>query len=151
MIFLDMSHETGWRKHVCSELSALLLQHEARSFDSLFLFFFSSSSRIRLLASSVFYKFHLLHGLLGSLLLLGLYQGVCFGTRFSSIISACSSRSCLYILTVSFAENTRKHFLLSAFLILSTLVFPFANLRNRISAVYNFCACLSLIVQHPLA
>lgn len=47
-----------------------------------------------------------------------------------------------FILILSFIENTRNYFLLLAFLISSSLVYLFTNLRNRISAVCNFCVCI---------
>jgi hypothetical protein len=73
-----------------------------------------SNSRIRPLACSGFYELHLLRGLPGSLLPLGLYQIACFGTRPSSILSTCSSQSCLYLIILSLTENTPNSFLISA-------------------------------------
>jgi hypothetical protein len=58
------------------------------------------------LACSGFFEFQLLRGLPGSLLPVGLYQRACFGTRPSSVLSTCSSQSCLYLLILSFIENT---------------------------------------------
>jgi hypothetical protein len=51
--------------------------------------YFFSISRIRSLAYSGFYEFHLLRGLPGSLLPLGLYQRACSGTHPSSSLSTC--------------------------------------------------------------
>jgi hypothetical protein len=99
------------------------------------------------LACSGFYKFRLLRGLPGSLFPLCLYQTACFGARPSSFISTCS---CLRLLILSLIENTPNYFLLSSFLILSTLVHLFTDLKNRVSAACNFCVSLFIIVQHSL-
>jgi hypothetical protein len=99
-----------------------------------FFFFFFSNSRIRPLTCSDVYEFHLLRGLPGSLLPLGLYQITCFGTRPSSVLSTCSSQCCLFILILSLIENIPNCLLMSSFLISSSDVQPFTDLKNRISA-----------------
>jgi hypothetical protein len=106
------------------------------------LLFFFSNLRISPLACSGFYEFHLLRGLARSLLPLGLYQRACFGTRPSYTLSTCSSQSCLCLLIPSLIENTPNSFLISSFLILSSLVLPFTDLKNRISAACSFCTSL---------
>jgi hypothetical protein len=54
-------------------------------FSYFFFFFFSSNLRIKLMAYSGFYEFHLPHSLPGFPLSLGLYQRACFGNRRSSL------------------------------------------------------------------
>jgi hypothetical protein len=70
-----------------------------------------SSSRVRLMAYSGFYKSHLLHGLPGSLLPLDLYQTPCFNTCSAPILTTYASLSCLHFLILSVIENTLDSFL----------------------------------------
>jgi hypothetical protein len=107
----------------------------------IFKIFFFSNSRINPLACSSFYEFHILRGLPGSLLPLGLYQRACFSTRPPSILPTCSSQSCLCLLILSLIENTPNSFLISSFLILSSLVYPFTDLKNHI---YIQGVCLNM-------
>jgi hypothetical protein len=83
-----------------------------------FLFFFYSNSRIRPMAHSGFYEFHLLHGLQGSLFHSGLYQKACFATCPSFTLSTCPSQPCLYLLILLLTENAHCSFPTSLFLLL---------------------------------
>jgi hypothetical protein len=109
------------------------------------IYVFFSNLRIRPLFG--FYELHLLLGLRGSLLPLGLYQRAFFGTRPSSILSTCSSQSCLLLLILSIIENTHNYFLTSSFLIYPVSCIPLQILRIAFLLLVIY-ACLFLSLSN---
>jgi hypothetical protein len=74
---------------------------------------------------------------------LGLYQRACFGTRPSSILSTCSSQSCLYLLILSLTENTPNSFLISTFLQRISYYSYYLN-YVFITFIFKYVKCITL-------
>ena len=63
-----------------------------------------------------------------------LQGGVCFGSLLLSILSRWLIQFCLYLAVTSCIPEISRSFLMTSFLILSSLVYPLILLRKRISA-----------------